>query len=180
MFPTCQRNVAHKTAFLPPFHVLYGSEAHSQHCAIVGRRRAVRSVEWWGDLCVARCLCAHRAWHLQIQGRPFVPTLLCGTTKAPCGLNMYSAAHSPLYPSAKKQAMGRACFTSGIHSTHHNHYISPQLYYFFPNCASFNSSKNSGQEKAKFRLTNKYSSFYTFYILCSEDFPLISCKSLLQ
>ena len=129
MFPTCQRNVAHRTAFLPPFHGLYGSEVYSQHCAIVGRRPAVRSVARWGDLCVARCLCAHRAWHLQIQ----VPTLLCGTTKAPCGLNMYSAAHSPLYPSAKKQAMGRACFTQAytqltiIITFPHNYITSSQI-----------------------------------------------------
>ena len=41
-------------------------------------------------------------------------------------------------------------------------------------------SKNSGQGKANFRLINKYSNFYTFYTPCSEDFLLISCKSLLQ
>ena len=81
LFPTCQGNVGHRTASLPHFHNPHGGEAHSQHCAIVGRRRAVRSVAWWGDLCVARCLCAHRAWHLQIQGRLLVPTLLCGVTK---------------------------------------------------------------------------------------------------
>ena len=125
MFPTCQRNVAHKTAFLPPFHGLYGSEVYSQHCAIVGRRPAVRSVARWGDLCVARCLCAHQAWHLQIQGRPLVPTPFCGAIKGYLRAEHVLCGTPTVNPSAKKTGNGPGPLHLRHTLTHHNHYLPP-------------------------------------------------------
>ena len=156
---TCQGNVAHKTAFLPPFHDLYGSEAHSQRCAIVGRPRAVWPLHGGVTFVLPG------AWRTSgvafANSRPApCANSLCGTTKAPCGLNMYSAATSVRWIRLQKQATG----PPHRHITH-----SPQSLFIPPKIHNTSSKnvqhsifqKNSGQGKGSFQMisANIHSNF---------------------
>ena len=72
-------------------HSPHRGEAYSQHCAIVGRPRAVWPLH--GGVTFE----LPGAWRTSgvafANSRPApCANSLCGTTKAPCGLNMYSAA----------------------------------------------------------------------------------------
>ena len=147
MFPTCRGNVVHTTAFLPPFHDLYGSEAHSQHCAIVGRRRALRSVAWWGGL----------GPPLSSHGRLLLGNL-CKFGRGPhrCA----SAATIQHRFRIPPPGLGTL---SGTATQHNHHSIPPKYkYIILPlKCAAFNPSNNSGQGKGRLQMisANTHSNF---------------------
>ena len=131
-------------------HSPHRGEAYSQHCAIVGRPRAVWPLHGGVTFVLPG------AWRTSgvafANSRPApCANSLCGTTKAPCGLNMYSAATSVRWIRLQKQATG----PPHRHITH-----SPQSLFIPPKIHNTSSKnvqhsifqKNSGQGKGSFQM----------------------------
>ena len=176
MFPTCQGNVAHRTASLPPFHGFYGSEVYSQHCAIVGRRRAVCSVAWWGGL----------GPPLSRHGRLLLGNLrkfVRRPHRCVAQLRLFAPPQCTCWPWTPLTHPGFEQCSQGTKATLCNYYSIPPKYtiHYTPSkMCSFSSSYIPQSGKRSNLRSVQLSHFYTFYILCSEDLLLISCKFLFQ
>ena len=153
-------------------HSPHRGEAYSQHCAIVGRPRAVWPLH--GGVALVRRYVVTGVFYLATFANLVAERTAVRPNSGFCAAAVYLRQPFNITSASYHQALEhcqaqKPLNTIIIQFPLHTKYIILPL-----KCEAFNLSKNSGHKKANFRLINKYSNFPHFtFIVQSISFDFL-------